>query len=51
MDADEYYTQAFKRNLGLVTEAQQQALRNAHVAVIGMGGSAAGTFSIWSGWG
>lgn len=38
MDADEYYSQAFKRNLGLVTEAQQQTLRDAHVAVIGMGG-------------
>lgn len=38
MDADEYYSQAFKRNLGLVTEVQQQRLRNAHVAVIGMGG-------------
>lgn len=38
MDADEYYSQAFKRNLGLITEAQQERLRGAHVAVIGMGG-------------
>jgi molybdopterin/thiamine biosynthesis adenylyltransferase len=38
MDADQYYAQAFKRNLGLVTEEQQVQLRDAHVAVIGMGG-------------
>jgi len=38
MDADEYYQQAFKRNLGLVSESQQQQLRTAHVAVIGLGG-------------
>lgn len=38
MDADEYYQQAFKRNRGLVSESQQQQLRSAHVAVIGMGG-------------
>lgn len=38
MDADEYYGQAFKRNRGLVSESQQQQLKKAHVAVIGMGG-------------
>ena len=38
MDADQYYQQAFKRNLGLVSEKQQHKLRKSHVAVIGMGG-------------
>lgn len=38
MDANQYYSQAFKRNLGLVSEAQQGVLRTAHVAVVGMGG-------------
>lgn len=38
MDADDYYENAFKRNRGLVTQEQQDRLRSAHVAVIGMGG-------------
>lgn len=38
MEPDQYYVQAFKRNLGLVSEAQQARLRQAHVAVIGLGG-------------
>lgn len=32
------YTEAFSRNLGWVTESEQQALRQARVAIAGMGG-------------
>ncbi len=32
------YDDAFSRNLGLVTQAEQDRLRKAHVAIIGMGG-------------
>lgn len=32
------YHQAFTRNLGLITEAQQHKLRNSNVAIAGMGG-------------
>lgn len=32
------YDRAFCRNLGLVNEHEQQRLRNAHVAIVGMGG-------------
>lgn len=38
MDADQYYEQAFRRNLGLVSKPQQDTLRSSHVAVIGLGG-------------
>lgn len=33
-----YYRDAVKRNLGLVSESEQETLQNAHVAVIGLGG-------------
>ena len=32
------YDEAFSRNLGLVSEEEQQRLRNARVAIVGMGG-------------
>ena len=32
------YNKAFRRNLGLITEQEQQKLSNAHVAIVGMGG-------------
>src|SRR5215510_5748214 len=32
------YEEAFKRNRGLITEAEQQKLRNSRVAIAGMGG-------------
>ena len=32
------YDQAFSRNIGWVTEAEQSKLRNARVAIGGMGG-------------
>lgn len=39
MDAeDQLYREAFSRNLGLLTEAEQQRLRRACVAIAGMGG-------------
>lgn len=36
--SDDYYRDAFKRNLGLVTEAEQAKLRTTRVAIAGMGG-------------
>lgn len=38
MDLDTYYALATKRNLGIVSEAEQQKLRHARIAIIGMGG-------------
>lgn len=38
MDPDQYYALATKRNLGIVSPEEQQKLRNARVAILGMGG-------------
>ena len=38
MDADVFYNRAFSRNRGLISEAEQQKLRNARIAIPGMGG-------------
>ncbi|MDG3088294.1 ThiF family adenylyltransferase [Vibrio hannami] len=38
MDKNEYYKKAVTRNLGLVSEAEQEQLRNSKVAVAGCGG-------------
>ncbi len=38
MTAQFDYREAFKRNIGLVTEAEQNVLRNATIAIPGMGG-------------
>jgi molybdopterin/thiamine biosynthesis adenylyltransferase len=38
MQSENYYEDAFVRNLGVVTKDQQQQLRDAHVAVVGLGG-------------
>lgn len=35
---DIYYAQAFRRNIGLLSEAQQQALRRTTIAIAGVGG-------------
>ncbi len=37
-DADAYYKQAFQRNIGLVSEKEQEKLRNSTVAIVGAGG-------------
>lgn len=39
MTPDEYYQQATKRNIGIVSRDEQERLRNARVAIIGMGGA------------
>lgn len=36
--ADAYYHTAFSRNLGLISSAEQEVLRRARVAIVGMGG-------------
>lgn len=36
--SNQFYQDAFKRNLGLVSEAEQQKLRSARIAIAGMGG-------------
>jgi molybdopterin/thiamine biosynthesis adenylyltransferase len=38
MEINEFYKQAFDRNRGLVSEKQQETLRNATIAIPGMGG-------------
>jgi molybdopterin/thiamine biosynthesis adenylyltransferase len=37
-DADAFYGDAFRRNIGLLTEVEQRRLRSATVAIAGMGG-------------
>jgi len=38
MTPDDYYKLAFKRNIGLVSEAEQQRLRKCRIAIAGLGG-------------
>ncbi len=38
ISADDYYAQATVRNIGIVSAAEQEKLRNARVAIVGMGG-------------
>lgn len=35
---DQFYKEAFKRNIGLISKTTQHKLRNTHVAICGMGG-------------
>jgi len=37
-EVDRFYQQAFNRNIGLLTEDEQKRLRQARVAIVGMGG-------------
>lgn len=37
-NAEDYYQEAFSRNIGLLTDEEQRRLRNARVAIPGMGG-------------
>jgi len=37
-NADQYYSEAFSRNIGLLTEQEQKKLRNVRVAIAGVGG-------------
>src|SRR5688572_19479954 len=36
--SSDFYHQAFQRNIGFISEADQQRLRNARIAIAGMGG-------------
>jgi molybdopterin/thiamine biosynthesis adenylyltransferase len=38
MDLDDFYNRAFSRNRGLISEEEQQILKNTRVAIPGMGG-------------
>ncbi len=38
MDQTEYYARAYSRNLGLISESEQEILKNTRVAIPGMGG-------------
>lgn len=38
MQGDDYYEEAVKRNLGVVSAEQQARLRQSHIAVVGLGG-------------
>ena len=38
MDVDDFYNRAFSRNRGLISEKEQQKLRNTRIAIPGMGG-------------
>ena len=40
MTPDEYYRDATKRNIGIVSRAEQDVLRGARVGIVGMGGAA-----------
>lgn len=39
MTPDEYYRDATKRNIGIVSRAEQDVLRGARVGIVGMGGA------------